>query len=331
MKQIHYIYKITFLKGKLTNCYYIGKRTTNITNTILNKIDINNIEGSVLHNPMFDNYTGSGKIPRDYFKKYEKKIGETFNKEILAFSKNYDENMVLEEKFLGDKYLTDEKCVNIIRGGMFNPVLLKEKNPSYKKHLSEDAKKKLSECSKKRIKEKGLPWTGTHKTKEQKEKISQHLKEYYKTHVPPGTDKHPTEESKRKNSEAHKKLMQNPEYKQKVMNGVKHFYETHESPNKGRKLSKEQIEKMRKQFTGKPNYKNRGEGNGMYGKKPANIVSVLQYSLDGELIKEWNCIKDAADSVNGVNSNIVKVCKGERKKAYNYIWKYKEKENEKTN
>lgn len=48
---------------------------------------------------------------------------------------------------------------------------------------------------------------------------------------------------------------------------------------------------------------------------------ILQYSLDGELIREWEC---AADVGKEVRSTIWKCLNGRYKTAYNYIWKYKE-------
>ena len=54
---------------------------------------------------------------------------------------------------------------------------------------------------------------------------------------------------------------------------------------------------------------------------------VLQFSLNGEFIKEWNSANEAAKAVSGVYGavgNIYQCCIGNYKKAYGYIWKYKE-------
>ena len=48
---------------------------------------------------------------------------------------------------------------------------------------------------------------------------------------------------------------------------------------------------------------------------------VLQYSLDGKFIKEWLSASEAQKALH-IN-NICIVCKGKRKKAGGYIWKYK--------
>ena len=55
--------------------------------------------------------------------------------------------------------------------------------------------------------------------------------------------------------------------------------------------------------------------------RKGNNMPVLQYSLDGELIREWEC---AADVGKEVKSNICKCLKGKYKQAYGFIWKYKE-------
>lgn len=53
--------------------------------------------------------------------------------------------------------------------------------------------------------------------------------------------------------------------------------------------------------------------------------SIAQYSLEGELLSIYPTIKDALIALNKnlkAGSNISQVCKGKRKSAYGYIWKY---------
>ena len=52
-------------------------------------------------------------------------------------------------------------------------------------------------------------------------------------------------------------------------------------------------------------------------------MPILQYDLDGNFIREWEC---AADVGHIVSKNIYECLKGRRKTAYGYIWKYKESE-----
>lgn len=50
---------------------------------------------------------------------------------------------------------------------------------------------------------------------------------------------------------------------------------------------------------------------------------VVQISKTGEILREFRNIKEAAESVNGSKGNICMVCKGKRKNAYGFVWKYK--------
>ena len=54
--------------------------------------------------------------------------------------------------------------------------------------------------------------------------------------------------------------------------------------------------------------------------RKGNNIPILQYDLDGNFIREWEC---AADVGKEVNSNICQCLKGRAKTAYGYIWKYK--------
>ena len=60
-----------------------------------------------------------------------------------------------------------------------------------------------------------------------------------------------------------------------------------------------------------------------------NRKKVIQYSLDGVAIKEFDSITEAKNEMTNSKSlaNIHQVCKGKRKTAYGYIWKYAEEEN----
>lgn len=94
-KIVHYIYKITLLCGSLKDHYYIGKHTTKNS----------------------DGYTGSGVIILNYFKKYHRKIGVTYLKEILEYNTSMEDNARREKEILGDLYLIDPLCVNLKEGG----------------------------------------------------------------------------------------------------------------------------------------------------------------------------------------------------------------------
>ena len=50
---------------------------------------------------------------------------------------------------------------------------------------------------------------------------------------------------------------------------------------------------------------------------------IIKYDLDMNKIKEYSCIKDAADELNiSMSGNIIKCCKNKLKTAYGFIWRY---------
>ena len=96
---IHYIYKIHFLCGFPAGRYYIGKRS---------------YHGNDLSK---DKYSGSGSFCKAYFKKYGKKEGITYIKEILEINPDKKINRDREIKLIGTKYKDDSLCMNLIPGG----------------------------------------------------------------------------------------------------------------------------------------------------------------------------------------------------------------------
>lgn len=51
-------------------------------------------------------------------------------------------------------------------------------------------------------------------------------------------------------------------------------------------------------------------------------IKVNQYTLDGVFIKTWISLAEVYRKMGFNQSHICQCCKGERCKAYNYIWKY---------
>lgn len=94
----HYIYEINFLCGSLKGHYYIGKRTCK-------------------GDPYKDKYTGSGNVPREYFKKYGAIEGVTYDKLILEFNDSAEKNSDREVVWVGNAYRDDKLCVNLKAGG----------------------------------------------------------------------------------------------------------------------------------------------------------------------------------------------------------------------
>lgn len=60
--------------------------------------------------------------------------------------------------------------------------------------------------------------------------------------------------------------------------------------------------------------------------KEAVQKKMLQYDLKGNLIKEWNSFKEYVEITGDCNKNIISVCKGKRKTASGYVFKYKTNE-----
>ena len=55
-----------------------------------------------------------------------------------------------------------------------------------------------------------------------------------------------------------------------------------------------------------------------------NPRAVIQMDLNGNFIAEYPSALAASKATNGHQSSISKVCKGERKTANGYIWKFKD-------
>lgn len=58
--------------------------------------------------------------------------------------------------------------------------------------------------------------------------------------------------------------------------------------------------------------------------KKKNVKSVLQFTINGEFIKEWDSIACASKGLKIGGNSIVTCCKGKYKSAGGYIWKYKD-------
>lgn len=88
--------------------------------------------------------------------------------------------------------------------------------------------------------------------------------------------------------------------------------------NLGKTLSEETKNKISKSKTGKKPTEETCRKIGNSHKKP-----IIQYSKNGEFIKEWSSIKEASEELEIDGSCIVKVCKGIQKTSGGFTWKYK--------
>lgn len=71
----------------------------------------------------------------------------------------------------------------------------------------------------------------------------------------------------------------------------------------------------------------KGEKDGMYGvhgKDHPSSKPVLQFTLGGEFLKEWENPIEAGKALNVCGASIQRCARGDRKTAFGYKWKYKE-------
>lgn len=54
--------------------------------------------------------------------------------------------------------------------------------------------------------------------------------------------------------------------------------------------------------------------------------AVNQYSLQGEFIREWRCMSEAADYYNVDRSSLMRCCQGKFKKSAGFVWKYRDED-----
>lgn len=160
--------------------------------------------------------------------------------------------------------------------------------------LSEEVRKKLSEANKGKV-----------MSEETKRKISESMKG--ENHYLYG--KHPSEEARRKMSESHKGYVMPEETKKKIsesQKGENHYrYGKHCSEETKKKISE--------------------HNKGMFiGADHPMAKRVVQYDLQGNFVKIWDCIKDVEKMLNIRPANICKCCKGDRNKAGGFVWRYYE-------
>lgn len=56
--------------------------------------------------------------------------------------------------------------------------------------------------------------------------------------------------------------------------------------------------------------------------RPDTSKIVLQYSIDGEFIKQWESTKEIQRSLGFANPNISACCLGKKETAYGFVWRY---------
>lgn len=95
---------------------------------------------------------------------------------------------------------------------------------------------------------------------------------------------------------------------------------------KGRTLSEEARQNISKAKMGEknPNYGKRQSEEIIKKQILKRSIPVIQYSKDGNLIKEWLSATEAGRELSIDSTNICRACKKERKTAGGFVWQYKE-------
>ena len=61
---------------------------------------------------------------------------------------------------------------------------------------------------------------------------------------------------------------------------------------------------------------------GIFGKNNPSSIPVLQFTIDGKLVRKWDCIRDIQRELGIDNTNISRCCRGKQKTAGNFRWCY---------
>lgn len=210
---------------------------------------------------------------------------ENFEHEILFDGLTVDEANEKEKELIEFYKSADDRFGYNIRFGGKNA------------EMPESIKKKIGDANR-----------GKRHSEQTREKISQALVGKFLGENHPNFGKHISEEQKQKLRDANIGKKHSEETKQKMS-----------ASRKGEKCywyGKKQSEEHKKRLAEAKKGKYIGENN-PFAKR------VVQYDLDGNFIKEWGSIADAAREVGTYISKISNCCKGRRKETNGYIWKYK--------
>ena len=239
------------------------------------------------------NYHGSGHIIKMIYKKRPETLKEVYLKTCYT-----QEELDEWEKYFIFLYDTlHPNGYNLTEGG--NGCVpceeTRRKMSESKKNMSEEVRKKISESLKGKI-----------LSEEVRNKISESLK-----------GKQFSEETRRKLSDANKGKHHTEEARKK-MSDAKKGKPPH---NKGIPMSEEARKKMSDAKKGKPSPK---KGIPMSEEQKKKLSKkVLQFTLNGEFIREWSSIRECER--NGFYSTAVcKCCQGKQKTHKGFIWKYKD-------
>ena len=146
----------------------------------------------------------------------------------------------------------------------------------------------------------------------------------------------------REHFEAHRLLaLENPNIKELAYAWWAMSVQINQYTGERYKLTPEEYEEVRKHYAKTLSENMRGERNHFYGKKHSeetkqkisqnhadmkgiNAKSILQYDINGNFIKEWDCITTAANELN-IDRHMISKCLTNRQTTtqWEYMWFYK--------
>lgn len=113
------------------------------------------------------------------------------------------------------------------------------------------------------------------------------------------------------------------ETKSKISQSLSDYYKKNVPPFRGKKHSKETIEKMKSRVVSEETkHLMRKKHPTMSGENNPSAKAIRQLSLSGDIIKEYKYAKLASDDLCLDLSSIIKCCRGVQKTCGGYRWEY---------
>lgn len=217
------------------------------------------------------------------------KLASAFS--MMAFPKNKNQNRCLTAKEFEEARI----LFGNLHKGRNHPMFGKygENNPNYGRKKSSETRRKISE-NHANFSGENHPLYGKHHSNETKEKISNKLKKRWAGGNHPWYGRHHTEQTKEKISKANKG---------KLTGNKNHNY--------GKPLSNETRKKISKSLEGR-----------FKGSKSSRAKLTVQCDKNNNVIDIWSCVADIKRVLNINDRNVSACCRGEKKTAKNFIWKY---------
>lgn len=253
-------------------------------------------------------YAKSGEYElQEYYEKHHIVPRSFYEKKHMSID-NSDDNLValnLADHFMAHWYIT-KCCVQKMKRSMEYAVVLMSNMVNCKTNREDTAIAKAVAFALSKVDKMKIPMSEEHRRK---------ISEAMTGENNPNFGKNLSEETRKKLSEA-MGGENNPMYGMTGENSP--FYGKHHTEETKKKLSEFHTGKHLSDET------RRKMSDTRTGKIYAPTKSVVQYSKDGEFIAEYPSIMEAERQTGCDKSSIISCCKGKRKSAGGYIWKYKE-------